>query len=78
MSFIRTKQQQSHDILKEKRTFMNNTMGRRQQGQAARALHLHIISNSPVQLKPALVYKEFSYSSFAVAGRLAYKPLNTL
>ena len=29
--------------------------------RAARALHLHIIPNSRVQLKPALVDKEFSF-----------------
>ena len=61
MSFIRTKQQQSHEILKEKRTFINNTIERRQQGRAARPLHLHIIPNSRVQLKPTLVYKEFYF-----------------
>ena len=33
----------------------------KQHRQAARALHLHIIPNSRVQLKPALVDKEFYF-----------------
>ena len=35
----------------------------KQHRQAARALHLHIIPNSRVQLKPALVDKEFYFIS---------------
>ena len=53
-------------------------MERRQQERAARALHLHIIPNSRVQLKPALGCKEFYSSSFAVADRFAYKLIKSL
>ena len=40
-----------------------------QHRQAARALHLHIIPNSRVQLKPALVGKEFYFISCSQCSR---------
>ena len=49
----------------------------KQNRRAAGALNLHTIPNSRVQLKPALVDKNF-ISSLAVASRFAYKLIKSL